>query len=165
MRPLHGHWHLVKVHGWVCVVRVPLYAPLSQRLSQQRYRRLHPSQASAGRVERHAGSVVLGSVPAGTNADLETPLGNRVNSSQFLREQDRVPEVVVEHERSDAQSRHFGGHLQERQACDTPEVICAEQDVVALTLRAPGVPDQLLTRRLAGLDDQPESKRPAHAPP
>ena len=63
--------------------------------------------ANLGRVVGDARLLVVADHPAGTEADLDTTVGQHVHRGELLGEHDRVLVVVVEHERADAQSRRW----------------------------------------------------------
>ena len=57
------------------------------------------------RLHRDARLLVVGRHPAGADAELEAAAGDDVEGGRLLGQDDRVAEVVVEHERADPQRR------------------------------------------------------------
>ncbi len=64
-----------------------------------------PRHPHPGRIHRDAGLLVVRRHPAGTEPELEASAGDDVERGRLLGEHDRVAEVVVEHERTDAKRR------------------------------------------------------------
>jgi hypothetical protein len=71
-------------------------------------RLFEPVDPRPGTIERDAGRPILGLVPAGANADDDTPVAEAIEGRQLLGEHGRMAEVVVEDERTEAQP--LGGY-------------------------------------------------------
>ena len=68
-----------------------------------------PRHPHAAPIERQPRLVVLRLHVAGAEAELQPPVGEQVHQRRLARQQHRMAEVVVEHERADAQPRGGGG--------------------------------------------------------
>ncbi len=66
-------------------------------------RLLEPRDPHAGRVEGHAGLLVVRRHPSRAEPDLDPAAREVVDGREFLREHDRVPVVVGVHQTADAQ--------------------------------------------------------------
>jgi hypothetical protein len=99
---------------------------------------------------------------ASADADLEAAAAQVVQAGQFPRQVDRVVEVVVEHQRADAQACRAVGHRHERRERRPAlqDVVPGREDVEAGVLGRLGLRAQLLGR--ARPDLQPEAEA-AHA--
>ena len=73
-----------------------------------------PIDSDAAGIERDAGALVLGLVPAGADADLQAPIAQLVEGRQLLRQHHRMPQVVVEDERAKPQGGGDGGRDAQR---------------------------------------------------
>src|SRR5205823_8989867 len=87
---------------------------LGKEMLHDAHRLGQPIDSDAAGVERHAGVLVLRLVPAGADADLQAPIAQLVEGRQLLREHHRMPQVVVEDERTEPQARGDGGRDAQR---------------------------------------------------
>ena len=67
-----------------------------------------PLDARGDRLEWKSDRVVLGAVPAGPDADLQSPATEHVEAGHVLGQDRRVAQVVVDHERPDPQGLRGG---------------------------------------------------------
>ena len=74
----------------------------------------HALLADTRRVERGADRGVLGVGVTGADAELEPPIGDMVDRRHLAGEVNRMPEVVVEHERADADALGRRRHRRQR---------------------------------------------------
>ena len=104
----------------------------------------HPLDPHARRVELQADRPVLGLVPAGPDPDVEPAVAEDVERREVLGHDGRVAQVVVEHERADAEpfGRHRGGgEHRDRRKLRLQVVVDAEMRV-ADGFGRPGMVDQ-----------------------
>ena len=90
-------------------------------------------QARARRIECQARLEVVGLEPAGAEAKLQAPAGQRVDRRRFFGQRGRMAEVIVEHDRaeSDARSDRGRGHQRGQRRELFAEVVGHDQRVEA----------------------------------
>jgi hypothetical protein len=93
---------------------------IGEETAQDRDGLEHALDPDARPVEGEPGGLVFGLVPAGPDPDHQSPLAEQVQRGQILGEDGRVAQVVVEHERTQAEA--FRGHRHGRQDRDRREL-------------------------------------------
>ena len=110
MRSLDGLRLAVEVGDRVVAAR-EAERPVGEQPAEDGDRLGHPLDAHAGRVELQADRLVLGFVPAGPDPDVEPAVTDDIERREILGDDGWVAQVVVQHERADAEpfGRDRGG--------------------------------------------------------
>ena len=93
-----------------------------------------PLDADTRRVVADAEALVVTVVPSGADAELEPAVRDDVDGGRLAREEQRIAEVVVEHEGTDAKRRRRRGRgreRRERRQAIADDVIGHDQSAVA----------------------------------
>ena len=80
----------------------------------------HAVDSDFGRIHRDARSLIVESLPARTEPDLEPATGQLIDRRELPREDGGVAEVAIEHQRTDVQRRR--DRRRGRHGCDRAEV-------------------------------------------
>ena len=128
----------------------------------------HPLLTDTRRVERGADRGVLGVGMAGSDAELEPPAGDVVDRGGLAGEMNGVPEVVVEHERTDPDPIRRRRHRRQRRERRPvrADVVERAQHVETGTLGGDGDRPQVVGAVVASnLETEPKGTISARHPP
>ena len=128
----------------------------------------HPLLANTRRVECGADRGVLGVGVAGADAELEPSVGDVVDRGGLAGEVNGVPEVVVEHERTDPDPFRRGRHRRQRRERRPvwTDVVERAEHVEAGALGGDGDRPQVVGAVVAAdLETEPEGTISARHPP
>ena len=123
---------------------------------QGNHRFLEPGHTGTRLTQLHADRIVLRLRVSGSEPEDEPPTGEPVNSRCSPSEQRRMMELIVEHQRTDAQPS--GGpcrHHQRDERVDRADMVKGEQFVVPEGLDLPGVKNErVVIIKAAGLHSE-----------
>ena len=92
----HAEWSHIKP-------AVEAERSLHKQAPQDGDRLHHPLDPGAGWVEGDSGGQVLRLVPAGADAYHQPPIADQVEGREILGQDGRMPQIVVEHQRAEAE--------------------------------------------------------------